>query len=137
MKSGRPKKGKTPPASPGENDSMAASERAASERAASERPAEQSQAGQSQEGGPTGRSRSDRTKPNRRAQDKQIKPPVRIVSNRSPEAEAIPENVSPEHIAQRAYELYAAGGYEPGREVEHWLEAERQLKAERRNRKRA
>jgi hypothetical protein len=127
MKSGRPKKGKTPPASPGENDSMAASERAASERSAE----------QSQEGAPTGRSGSVGTKPNRRAQDKQIKPPVRIVSDRSPEAEAIPENVSPEHIAQRAYELYAAGGYEPGREVEHWLEAERQLKAERRNRKRS
>ena len=128
MKSGRPKKGKTPPASePGENDSMAASERAASERPA----------GQSQEGEPTGRSGSDGTKPNRRARDKQIKPPVRIVSDRSAAADAIPENVSPEHIAQRAYELYAAGGYEPGREVEHWLEAERQLKAEQRHRKRS
>jgi hypothetical protein len=128
MKSGRPKKGKTPPAAEsGERDSMAASERAASERPA----------GQSQDGGSTGRSGSDETKPNRRARDKQIKPPVSIVSDRSPEAQAIPENVSAEHIAQRAYELYAAGGYEPGREVEHWLEAERQLKAEQRNRKRS
>jgi len=31
-------------------------------------------------------------------------------------------------IAQRAYELYASSGYEHGRDVEHWLEAERQLR---------
>lgn len=30
-------------------------------------------------------------------------------------------------IAGRAYELYARSGYQPGREVEFWLEAERQL----------
>lgn len=30
-------------------------------------------------------------------------------------------------IASRAYELYAQSGYPPGREVEFWLEAERQL----------
>jgi hypothetical protein len=44
-------------------------------------------------------------------------------------------NVTPERIAQRAYELYQAGGYEGGKEVEHWLEAERQLQAEQRGRR--
>ena len=33
-----------------------------------------------------------------------------------------------EAIAQRAFELYAASGYQHGRDVEHWLEAERQLR---------
>jgi len=33
-----------------------------------------------------------------------------------------------EAIARRAYELYAATGYQHGRDVEHWLEAERQLR---------
>jgi hypothetical protein len=32
-----------------------------------------------------------------------------------------------ERIAQRAYELYEAGGYEQGRALEHWLEAEREV----------
>ena len=31
-------------------------------------------------------------------------------------------------IATRAYELYAHSGHQPGREVEFWLEAERQLR---------
>lgn len=39
---------------------------------------------------------------------------------------------SHELIAQRAYALYEAGGYEQGKEVEHWLEAERQVKVETR-----
>jgi hypothetical protein len=30
-------------------------------------------------------------------------------------------------IQQRAYQLYEAGGFEQGRELEHWLEAERQI----------
>jgi hypothetical protein len=33
-----------------------------------------------------------------------------------------------EAIAQRAYELYASSGFQNGRDVEHWLEAERQLR---------
>jgi len=36
-----------------------------------------------------------------------------------------------EAIAVRAYELYAASGSPHGRDVEFWLEAERQLKGER------
>jgi Protein of unknown function (DUF2934) len=37
----------------------------------------------------------------------------------------------PEHeIRTRAYELYLARGAEPGRELEDWLQAERELTAE-------
>jgi hypothetical protein len=127
MKSGPPKKRKTSAESKSGNgdsgDSMAAS-------------------GQSVNGPPAevsarGSSGSSGTKQGRRNREKQTRPPVRIVSDLSSEAEAIPDNLSSEHIAQRAYELYAASGYEPGKEVEHWLEAERQLKAEHRKRKRS
>jgi len=37
----------------------------------------------------------------------------------------------PEHeIRTRAYELYLARGAEPGRELEDWLQAEREFTAE-------
>jgi len=43
----------------------------------------------------------------------------------SPENEAgIPLHA----IAQRAYELYVASGSQHGRDVEHWLEAERRVR---------
>jgi hypothetical protein len=42
----------------------------------------------------------------------------RLVARRTPEAAA---------IALRAYELYLADGGEHGRDVEHWLRAEREL----------
>ena len=92
-------------------------------------------------------------KENRRNPKKQTKPPVRIVSDLPPKREIVPrgkqthianeaeeesiapDDISPGRIAERAYELYQAGGYEPGREVEHWLEAERQLRAEQRARR--
>jgi hypothetical protein len=32
-----------------------------------------------------------------------------------------------DHIATRAYEIYIARGAEPGRDLDDWLEAERQL----------
>ncbi len=35
-------------------------------------------------------------------------------------------------IASRAYELYVKSGHQPGRDVEFWLEAERQLRRGRR-----
>lgn len=38
--------------------------------------------------------------------------------------------VTQEQIAQRAHELSAAAGHPAGRDVEFWLEAERQLHAE-------
>ncbi|MGD9726115.1 MAG: DUF2934 domain-containing protein [Nitrospiraceae bacterium] len=37
-----------------------------------------------------------------------------------------------ERIAERAYALYEAAGYEHGRELEHWLEAEREVAGENR-----
>jgi DUF2934 family protein len=109
--------------------------------------------GSSSAEGTTGHRVSEGTKPSRRDRDKQAKPPVRIVSDLPPEREVVPRGkqtrmsaradgqpasagkVTPERIAQRAYELYQAGGCEPGREVEHWLEAERQLEAEQRGRR--
>jgi Protein of unknown function (DUF2934) len=36
-----------------------------------------------------------------------------------------------EDVARRAYELFQARGGEPGHELEHWLEAERELRDER------
>lgn len=33
-----------------------------------------------------------------------------------------------EQIRQRAYELYVEDGYQPGKELEHWLQAEAELK---------
>ena len=39
--------------------------------------------------------------------------------------------VKPSHdeIAERAYNLFSASGYIPGRDVEHWLQAEAQITA--------
>jgi hypothetical protein len=42
-----------------------------------------------------------------------------------------------EQIAVRAYELFAAGGYQHGHSEEHWLQAERELKREYAAKKRA
>jgi hypothetical protein len=36
---------------------------------------------------------------------------------------------SPEAIRARAYEIYLARGAQPGRELEDWAQAERELKA--------
>jgi hypothetical protein len=43
----------------------------------------------------------------------------------------VPENedgIPLEAIAQRAFEIYLASGRRDGQDVEHWLEAERQLR---------
>lgn len=37
--------------------------------------------------------------------------------------------LEPDAIAQRAYELYLERGAEPGRDVDDWLQAERELLA--------
>jgi hypothetical protein len=39
--------------------------------------------------------------------------------------------VSPDEVARRAYFTYVNEGSPPGRDVQHWLEAEEQLLAER------
>lgn len=36
-----------------------------------------------------------------------------------------------QQIAEQAFSLYAASGYKHGADVEHWLEAERQIKGAR------
>ena len=41
---------------------------------------------------------------------------------------ARPRSLRPEDIALRAHSLYEQSGYQKGREVEFWLEAERQLR---------
>jgi hypothetical protein len=41
--------------------------------------------------------------------------------------------ISYEEIAMRAYEIYTREGMVEGRDMEHWLQAERELKAERQN----
>jgi hypothetical protein len=49
-----------------------------------------------------------------------------VVSTRTPQS----SSPSPSHeaIALRAHELYVQSGFQGGRELEFWLEAERQLK---------
>lgn len=41
---------------------------------------------------------------------------------------ARPRSITHEEIAVRAHSLYAQSGYQHGRDVEFWLEAERQLR---------
>ena len=41
-----------------------------------------------------------------------------------------PQHPTQEEIAQRAHELYVQSGRQSGRELEFWLEAERQLERE-------
>jgi hypothetical protein len=41
-----------------------------------------------------------------------------------------PRAPTQDEIERRAHELYVQSGYQSGREVEFWLEAERQLKEE-------
>jgi len=40
------------------------------------------------------------------------------------------KEVSKENIARRAYELYTQRGCEPGKDVEDWVNAEKELDAE-------
>jgi hypothetical protein len=54
-------------------------------------------------------------------------------AGRTPRAAPRAENgsLTYEQIARRAYEIYLARGSEPGRELEDWLQAERELRDER------
>lgn len=38
---------------------------------------------------------------------------------------------SPEEIAERAYQIYERDGRSDGRDMDHWLQAERELREER------
>ena len=46
----------------------------------------------------------------------------RKAGNTAPEE----QSASAENIRARAYQLYCESGYQNGRDLEHWLEAERQ-----------
>ena len=72
------------------------------------------------------------------------KAPAKRATKASSEAVAAPTSIAvaaaPKHapapptrdeIAARAHDLYVRSGHQHGREVEFWLEAERQLKDER------
>jgi hypothetical protein len=70
----------------------------------------------------TGKTTKRKTTPS--AAPRSAKPAAKRVAK--PAVPAAPRFTHGE-IAGRAYELYARSGYQPGREVEFWLEAERQL----------
>ena len=53
--------------------------------------------------------------------------PAAVDANRN-RAESVP---SPDEVARRAYFSYVNQGSRPGHEVQHWLEAEAELLAER------
>ena len=44
--------------------------------------------------------------------------------------QTLPAEPSHEDIARRAYELYCVGQHEDGHDLEHWLRAEEQLRAD-------
>ena len=60
--------------------------------------------------------------------------PVRTPRSRKPATitaragEPVAVAVSTEVIARRAYEMFVARGFEHGRDLEHWLAAERELR---------
>jgi len=58
-------------------------------------------------------------------------PPVISASTNNGKQVTMPE-LTPDEIAIRAQEIYVNSGRQAGRDVENWLEAEAQLKAERR-----
>jgi len=49
----------------------------------------------------------------------------------TPSLSATPFTPSPDEVARRAYFSYMNEGSRPGRDVQHWLEAEKQLIEER------
>jgi hypothetical protein len=52
--------------------------------------------------------------------------PVGVMENEPPRNV---EEPGPDAIARRAYELYCERGCEPGREMDDWLRAERELRS--------
>ena len=56
-----------------------------------------------------------------------VQPVTRFLANQS----GIDFVPSPDEVARRAYFSYVNQGSQPGHEVQHWLEAESQLLAER------
>ena len=61
-----------------------------------------------------------------------VTPKVAVVatvktSNEAGHSVATSGSLSPDEIAGRAYELYLARGAQPGRDLDDWLQAEREL----------
>jgi hypothetical protein len=58
------------------------------------------------------------------------RPSDKVKTTRSPKRDARPGGRPPSEvdIRERAYQLFLARGAEPGRELEDWLQAERELK---------
>jgi hypothetical protein len=144
MKSGPPKKNKPSDKSQAkEHEPLGASQVPESQKAAASGDSSAQEVREKRSGSAGKQSRQDRSK---------RLPPVRIVSDLSGAEAVVPRKeqartkrsdgsaasprstIPPERIAERAYALYEAAGYEQGREVEHWLEAERQLEAEEKKR---
>ena len=50
-----------------------------------------------------------------------------MAKSRSKKVDVLSNNVERSRIAERAYELYVNRGREEGRDVDDWLEAEREL----------
>ena len=48
----------------------------------------------------------------------------------APEISVTPSPLDPSRISQRAWEIWQNEGCPEGRDVEHWLQAERELRAE-------
>jgi sigma54-dependent transcription regulator len=47
--------------------------------------------------------------------------------NRDPQLSQGGNHAGQDEVARRAYELYQARGQEPGRELDDWLQAEREI----------
>jgi len=72
------------------------------------------------------------TTPSRRRTDrKTTEPAAKVTRFPSPIATDQPTAVepTPSDIARRAFEIYCGRGYEPGHDVEDWLQAEGELRA--------
>jgi len=61
-------------------------------------------------------------------QESPKKRPSEATSRMGGAVTARPRSITHEEIAVRAHSLYAQAGYPQGRDVEFWLEAERQLR---------
>jgi hypothetical protein len=71
------------------------------------------------------RSGGGETPPPRDSEGKAGRPSVDREAESPPNAEQDPHVIA--RIQQRAYRLFETGGFEHGHDLEHWLEAERQI----------
>ncbi len=56
------------------------------------------------------------------------KPDRRKAAKPADNGNGAPVTISDEEIARRAFEVYCARGGQPGRELDDWLQAERELR---------